>query len=623
MALKFYIQELIVTGPGKPDASLRFEKGLNLISGASDTGKSFVFSCIDFMMGASSPPNNIDEMAGYDTAILIITTKDNRTFTLKRSLMRPSTPFFIKEGDFNSGNTYEKYGPRFSITDPNNISSFFLKLLGLDKEIKLKKNKDNVTVNLSFRDIAGLFMVNEETVISKKSPVFQSGLPTNETKEISLFNFLLSGNDASTLEAIEDNKIRKSKIEAQIEIVEGLIKRKEIQLNEFNDFKGLDFENERQLKYESLNLDYNSTVQQIDEQKNIRSELYNQKIELESKKLFNIELLDRFKLLKDHYKSDIKRLDFIAEGNFLFDQLNEVCCPICGSNITNESHEHFEENHQPNEKFSIAIQAELGKLKLKQDDLDKTIEKIGKENRTLEIQLSSIEEKIEGVERILQASLEPVSDSLKIRLQEISKLNDEFNQYELLKKDIDQYTVKIQELIIQKNTKPKVAQIEDVDYTQNFTDFTNHLKSILESWNFENVNSVLFDTNTKVYDVSINGKLRSSRGKGFRALTYTAFLYSLLKYNLEKCDTHPGILIIDSPLTTFRDKDPLESEEDEIELPGGIEAAFFNSFINTENEQQVIIFENKEPDEKLLDKMNYIHFSKEKTIGRYGFFEPL
>jgi len=35
----FYIQSLVLKGPRKQDAELRFEDGLSVVSGASDTGK--------------------------------------------------------------------------------------------------------------------------------------------------------------------------------------------------------------------------------------------------------------------------------------------------------------------------------------------------------------------------------------------------------------------------------------------------------------------------------------------------------------------------------------------------------------------------------------------------------
>lgn len=50
------ILELALTGKDTSKASITFEKGLNVITGASDTGKSFILQCIDYMFGAKNPP---------------------------------------------------------------------------------------------------------------------------------------------------------------------------------------------------------------------------------------------------------------------------------------------------------------------------------------------------------------------------------------------------------------------------------------------------------------------------------------------------------------------------------------------------------------------------------------
>ncbi len=57
----FVITRLALTGPNRADAELLFRRGLNVVTGPSDTGKTFAFQCIDFMLGASTPPKAIRE----------------------------------------------------------------------------------------------------------------------------------------------------------------------------------------------------------------------------------------------------------------------------------------------------------------------------------------------------------------------------------------------------------------------------------------------------------------------------------------------------------------------------------------------------------------------------------
>jgi DNA repair exonuclease SbcCD ATPase subunit len=41
------------------------------------------------------------------------------------------------------------------------------------------------------------------------------------------------------------------------------------------------------------------------------------------------ELLTRYSLLAARYDSDLQRLDFVSEGSYFFEQLQEARCPLC------------------------------------------------------------------------------------------------------------------------------------------------------------------------------------------------------------------------------------------------------------------------------------------------------
>lgn len=78
---------------------------------------------------------------------------------------------------------------------------------------------------------------------------------------------------------------------------------------------------------------------------------------------------------------------------------------------------------------------------------------------------------------------------------------------------------------------------------------------------------------------------------------------------------HPGFVVIDSPLTTYRKND--NTNED---VSPDIQQSFFKNLSSLGKDQQVIILENKEPKKEIRDKINYIHFSGSKGVGRKGFF---
>lgn len=64
-----------------------------------------------------------------------------------------------------------------------------------------------------------------------------------------------------------------------------------------------------------------------------RQTAFDQQHTAESRLIVIGELLTRFRVLKEHYTSDLERLEFISEGDHYFDQLVATRCPVCGSSL--------------------------------------------------------------------------------------------------------------------------------------------------------------------------------------------------------------------------------------------------------------------------------------------------
>ena len=79
------LRHLTFHGPVKGFATVSFTAGLNVIFGASNTGKSFIVDTIDFMLGGKGPLRDIPERIGYNQVLLAIETLDGDQFTIVRS----------------------------------------------------------------------------------------------------------------------------------------------------------------------------------------------------------------------------------------------------------------------------------------------------------------------------------------------------------------------------------------------------------------------------------------------------------------------------------------------------------------------------------------------------------
>jgi DNA repair ATPase RecN len=82
----FFITELRLTANNLEPAKVSFQKGLNVISGPTNTGKSYIFQCINYMLGSSSKPKNIKEARAYTNIFLEICNYKNEYYTLESDL---------------------------------------------------------------------------------------------------------------------------------------------------------------------------------------------------------------------------------------------------------------------------------------------------------------------------------------------------------------------------------------------------------------------------------------------------------------------------------------------------------------------------------------------------------
>ncbi len=87
---------------------------------------------------------------------------------------------------------------------------------------------------------------------------------------------------------------------------------------------------------------------------------------------------------------------------------------------------------------------------------------------------------------------------------------------------------------------------------------------------------------------------------------------------------HPRFVILDSPLTTFkqgRDKRDRLQEDVPTEsiLDAGIEASFWRSLTKVPPGLQIIVLDNKEPPEDLIEKISYEWFAGSVDGKRQGY----
>ena len=193
---RMILTRLTLSGVGKTDAVLNFKKGLNVVTGDSDTGKTFAFQCINYVLGGERPPKNIVEANGYSEITLDFSVGDE-LYRIKRTL--DSSKVCIEHN-----NQSIEMQCKHDAKNVNNLSRYLLQLLqGHSENAFLVKNSSNEKRTLSFRDLIRLVTVDETDIIAEGSS-FQSIQHTEKTARKSVLKYIITGVDDRTAQEIDD-----------------------------------------------------------------------------------------------------------------------------------------------------------------------------------------------------------------------------------------------------------------------------------------------------------------------------------------------------------------------------------------------------------------------------------
>ncbi len=87
MSKTFWIKSVGASGAGKRYSSVTFDKDkVNIIYGPSNSGKSYVIECIDFMLWGDGIPFTRDN-TGYDTIHMDVESDTGISLNLKRKIV--------------------------------------------------------------------------------------------------------------------------------------------------------------------------------------------------------------------------------------------------------------------------------------------------------------------------------------------------------------------------------------------------------------------------------------------------------------------------------------------------------------------------------------------------------
>ncbi len=608
------VSYLAYFGPNRKPASLKLEPGLNVVCGASDTGKSIIVESIDFMLGQEEPVRDVPERAGYDRIRLVLGQSDHPFMTLDRSVEGGNFLAF-EEIVFDGTAKTEPHilRSKHAATRTDTLSYALLNHIGFSGKV-LRLNAAGKTRSLSFRDIARLCVVTEDKIQGRGSPAL-SGQWVKATSEYAAFKLLLTGSDDSALVSVPSSPAKKERDVGKIELLDQMIEELQLELDEAGEDEGELKEQEQRLtaSLDERTRSLKDVQQQFNSLMSSRTDAAQQLRKTKARLLEIDELLGRFSLLDKHYETDLERLKAIHESGTLLVHMESKPCPLCGALPGDQ---HLDADCEGNTEAIVhAASVEINKIARLRIELAGTLSSLRDEHaelngnypslkesyNTLELRLNEITAPAVSKERASYDELMSELSSVRSSLDKIANLQKFIQRRANIEGDAEGGDRQKHE------TKTQISKSV-------LDEFAQEIQQILEDWEYPNASRVFFDEAKK--DIQISGKERGSTGKGLRAITHAAFTIGLMQFCLERRLPHPGFVVLDSPLLAYWKP---EGKDDDLRGTN-LKDNFYRYLLGMSKDNQIIIIENEHPPSFIEQGASVTVFTKNPNVGRYGFF---
>lgn len=603
----FYIKQITAVSAEKGDASVAFGPGLNIIQGRSDTGKTAVVKCIDYIFGLSNKKTFDLKSFGYTGVIMNVAANSGGEIILKRETgknvvsVESSVPG-IESGVYDS--KYNKNSKRI----PLNV--IWLKLMGITA---VEAGKPTVASNhefqperLTMRTLLKLLYLDEERIDGSATITCSYTGNNPDTLLLSSLLYLLTGKSFSKDDAEEKKEIKKAKRIAVSKYVRESMDQAEIRRKELTDMLGsmhdIDVEKRTNVMLAALR----NTEGTINEALKERDKLYRAIADKNTKQAECDVLLSRFQTLKDQYQSDLLRLNFIDKGENIAKHIaTNTTCPFCHNKI------------EPHGIASHAgsTEAEFAHIKKLSDGLDETIEDVQAEGKAIQEELTSLKNKMDELEKHVINELRPLEAEQKRSIAELKQYMQVADELTLIGNYTNRWAKKLEDLNKEKDSDGKEYHPRDYFDDMFQVDMTVLAKEILQECKYDGLKDARFDDG--LFDIEVNGMPKAKYGKGYRSFLNTVVLLMFRRYLYEHAIYDPRMFIIDTPLHGF-------DEGVDCQMPDSMRKGLFNYFINHQEEGQLIVIENLDHIPELPYEANgatVTTFNKGRNggLGRYGF----
>lgn len=604
----FYIKKVIAKSAVKGDASVTFGKGLTIIQGRSDSGKTCVANCIDFIFGGSVD-KPFKETAKYDGVSMIVASNDNEgEVTLHRTVGKNQVEVSSNIDGIASG-TYDVNYRKGAKNPP--LNEVWLKLIGIEQETMIVANARFEKKRLTWRNLLRVFYLDENRVDDIDSIVEPKHRYMENTLFLSALLFLITGRTFTETDAQEKKEIKKARRVAVKEYVNRKIQdaaeRKEQLEKDLHIFEGADVEEQIAKATAALQETQRKIDRALAESQRILSSI----LEAEERAAECDVLLTRYHRLAVQYKADIQRLSLIVEGEEAYQIVPQSTkCPYCEGTIAPRKRVSYIASSKVEMERTIA---QLSGLEDTEKDVEDRKKEIRAELEELKRQRDALESKIKTELRPQENEQQNTVNAYKSYL----RISSEIALIETYATDFGNDLTALE--TEQKDDKSIEYHPKDYFGDDFATTMSEYADSILKECCYSGLLRAHFNFST--FDIEVNGEDKgTSHGKGYRSYLNTVMIMMLRKYLSVNAKFDPHIFIIDTPLHGFDDG------MDET-MPDSMRAGLYRYFMNHQDEGQLIIIEN-------LDHIPHLDYEKHGAVvetfekiespgKRYGFLNDV
>lgn len=629
---KLIVNHLILVGSRK-NYEVNFKKGLNIIYGDSDTGKSSILNLINYCLG-SSKVDFYDEIEITGIHCLLEVALRGEIYTIKRDIFKPNNEIEVYKCRHNEiDNFFPKYySPNYvQISEDGYFSDFLLSSMNIPI-IKLKEapsKVDSKMKRLSFRDVFKYNYLDQDKIGSKK--IFGDNPPylvkLRETFKL-MYNVLDS--QILELEKIIGEKITlKNELEKKNKSVSSFLKETEI-----DSLKDLT------LKFESIDSEINAIVEEL---KNIDREIIKDSSELDYLRkqiqqkeseiselsqdlIVNQQEIRQNISLRNEYSNDIRKVIATLE---VIDKLPKMAdrptdCPICEQSMSlSKLKEHFTNSD------SSSIKGELNGLRRRKKEIVKIYDVLKESIESKEYQIKTKATELEELRYLLdKQSIDIVSPFINKR----DALSNRLGNLESDRKNLKHfYKIRIQQSINDdeiKNLDDKISEHNETLKTLKenapklddvFKDLGTKLKDFVNFVGVKNTQNVTISPKTYLPYIR-NRDYEQITSGGVRTITSVGYFISLMLYASENSVNYPSFLMIDTIakyIGKTKDKDLVETDLKEDLAEGMNDSKKYENIYKylmalnkSSNSFQIIIVDNDIPESLNSDLKPYVrkHF---------------